>query len=32
METYSEKEFVNAGIDVEFVQDNHSKSKAGVLR
>lgn len=32
METYSKKEFVNAGIDVEFVQDNHSKSKAGVLR
>ncbi|MDD5769917.1 MAG: dTDP-4-dehydrorhamnose 3,5-epimerase [Candidatus Gracilibacteria bacterium] len=32
METYSKKEFENAGIDAEFVQDNHSKSKAGVLR
>lgn len=32
METYSKKEFVNAGIDIEFVQDNHSKSKAWVLR
>lgn len=32
METYSKKEFVNAWIDIEFVQDNHSKSKAWVLR
>lgn len=32
MEAYSKKEFVNAGIDIEFVQDNHSKSKAWVLR
>ncbi|MDD2870759.1 MAG: dTDP-4-dehydrorhamnose 3,5-epimerase [Candidatus Gracilibacteria bacterium] len=32
METYSKKEFENAGIDVEFVQDNHSKSKKGVFR
>lgn len=32
METYSKKEFINAWIDVEFVQDNHSKSKAWVLR
>ncbi len=32
METYSKKEFANAWIDVEFVQDNHSKSKAWVLR
>ncbi len=32
METYSKKEFQNAGIDCDFVQDNHSKSKAWVLR
>lgn len=32
METYSKKDFQNAWIDVDFVQDNHSKSKAGVLR
>jgi len=32
MESYSEKEFRNAWIDVHFVQDNHSKSKAWVLR
>ncbi|MDD3144506.1 MAG: dTDP-4-dehydrorhamnose 3,5-epimerase [Candidatus Gracilibacteria bacterium] len=32
METYNEKEFKNAGINVNFIQDNHSKSKAGVLR
>ncbi|WP_457569109.1 dTDP-4-dehydrorhamnose 3,5-epimerase [Desulfurobacterium sp.] len=32
METYKKSDFVKAGIDVEFVQDNHSKSIKGVLR
>ncbi|MGL5777561.1 dTDP-4-dehydrorhamnose 3,5-epimerase [Cetobacterium sp.] len=32
MENYSKKDFFEIGIDVEFVQDNHSKSKKGVLR
>jgi dTDP-4-dehydrorhamnose 3,5-epimerase len=32
METYHAKEFNEAGINVTFVQDNHSKSKKGVLR
>ena len=32
METYSEKAFKDAGIDVTFVQDNHSKSSCGILR
>jgi dTDP-4-dehydrorhamnose 3,5-epimerase len=32
METYSKKEFKKIGIDVEFVQDNQSKSKKGVFR
>ena len=32
METYHTKEFYEAGINVTFVQDNHSKSKKGVLR
>ena len=32
METYSKRDFVEAGIDVEFVQDNQSASKRGVLR
>lgn len=32
METYSKKDFQEIGIDVEFVQDNHSKSARGVLR
>lgn len=32
METYHEGEFKAAGIDVNFVQDNQSKSKKGVLR
>ncbi len=32
METYSKKVFVENGIDVEFVQDNHSRSSKGVLR
>jgi len=32
METYTRKDFEDLGIDKEFVQDNHSKSKKGVLR
>ncbi len=33
MESYSKKEFEEAGIDIDFVQDNHSLSaKKGVLR
>jgi dTDP-4-dehydrorhamnose 3,5-epimerase len=32
METYKKSEFVENGIDVEFSQDNHSKSGACVLR
>ena len=32
METYQYNDFKAAGIDVEFVQDNQSKSKKGVLR
>lgn len=32
METYQQKEFATAGIDYEFVQDNHSRSTQGALR
>jgi len=32
METYKKPDFEEAGIKREFVQDNHSKSKYGVLR
>lgn len=32
MESYKKSDFQKAGIDVEFVQDNHSKSAKGVLR
>ena len=32
MESYSKKDFSEIGMDVEFIQDNHSKSKKGVLR
>ena len=32
METYSEKVFAENGINVEFVQDNHSQSTKSVLR
>ncbi|OMH40759.1 dTDP-4-dehydrorhamnose 3,5-epimerase [Desulfurobacterium indicum] len=32
MEIYKKSDFVEAGIDVEFVQDNHSRSIKGVLR
>lgn len=32
METYKESDFIQAGLDYKFVQDNQSKSKQGVLR
>lgn len=32
METYSKQDFKEIGVDYEFVQDNQSKSKKGVLR
>jgi dTDP-4-dehydrorhamnose 3,5-epimerase len=32
MESYSKKEFAEIGLNMEFVQDNHSRSKKGVLR
>lgn len=32
MESYSKKDFEEVGLNIEFVQDNHSKSKKGVLR
>ncbi len=32
METYKEEDFVNAGLDYCFVQDNQSSSRRGVLR
>ncbi len=32
METYSQRDFAEAGIDVHFVQDNQSASTQGVLR
>ena len=32
METWNEREFAEAGIDVKFVQDNQSFSSKGVLR
>ena len=32
METYQKENFIAGGIDVEFVQDNQSSSKKGVLR
>ena len=32
LETYRENEFVSAGIDCNFVQENHSASQKGVLR
>lgn len=32
METYHKQDFFDKGLTMEFVQDNHSKSKKGVLR
>lgn len=32
MESYNRKDFVQAGLKMEFVQDNESRSKKGVLR
>ena len=32
MESYNRNDFVSAGLDMTFVQDNESKSKKGVLR
>lgn len=32
LESYKKSEFLNNGINVDFVQDNHSKSTKGVLR
>ena len=32
MEVYHRQRFAEAGIDVEFVQDNHSRSAGGVVR
>ena len=32
MESYSKRDFEEIGLNTEFVQDNHSKSKKGVLR
>jgi dTDP-4-dehydrorhamnose 3,5-epimerase len=32
METWNKRDLKNAGLDVDFVQDNHSKSVKGVLR
>ena len=32
METWHKQKFIDLGIDAEFVQDNHSKSKQGILR
>ena len=32
METYSKKDFLDLGLDYDFVQDNQSKSKKGTLR
>lgn len=32
MEVYRKDHFINAGLDLEFVQDNHSRSSKGVVR
>ena len=32
MESYSQKDFAEAGLTMTFVQDNESKSRKGVLR
>ncbi len=32
MESWNERVFAEAGLDLEFVQDNHSRSRQGILR
>ena len=32
MESFQKRRFAEAGIDADFVQDNHSKSRQGILR
>ena len=32
MESYNQKDFLEAGLSMKFIQDNHSKSTKGVLR
>ena len=32
MEVYNKEEFMKNGVNVEFIQDNHSKSQKGVMR
>ena len=32
MESWSQAKFADAGLDIDFVQDNHSRSQKGVLR
>jgi dTDP-4-dehydrorhamnose 3,5-epimerase len=32
VETFSARDWAQAGVDVDFVQDNHSRSAAGILR
>ncbi|PMP80387.1 MAG: dTDP-4-dehydrorhamnose 3,5-epimerase, partial [Mesoaciditoga sp.] len=32
MESYNKRDFTEIGLTMEFVQDNHSRSKKGVLR
>lgn len=32
METFNKKDYIEVGLDMEFVQDNQSKSRKGVLR
>lgn len=32
MESYNKEEFEKLGLKIDFIQDNHSRSKAGVLR
>ncbi|MDE2003817.1 MAG: dTDP-4-dehydrorhamnose 3,5-epimerase family protein, partial [Betaproteobacteria bacterium] len=31
-ESWNRRDFASAGLDVDFVQDNHSRSRRGVLR
>jgi dTDP-4-dehydrorhamnose 3,5-epimerase len=32
METYNKNDFLKHGLNIDFIQDNHSKSKKGVFR